>query len=252
MNSLKFSIITVCYNSEKYIEAAIRSVLAQTYPNIEYIIIDGNSSDNTRSIINKFEGKIHKVISEPDDGLYDAMNKGIKNATGDVIGFLNSDDLFINENVIQGISNAFYKVDTDCIYADLYYVSSENPENIVRHWKTSPYIYSNFKHGWHPPHPTFYVKKKIYDQFGCFNLKFKLASDFELMLRFLEKNRIKSYYFPKPIVKMRLGGATNNSIVNIFRQNVECYKAFKLNGIPVSIFYPLFRVIPKLIQFFKK
>lgn len=251
---MKMSIITVCYNSEKYINSAIESLLAQTYKDIEYIIIDGGSKDNTVNLIKQFEpafnGKL-KWSSEKDNGLYDAMNKGIQKATGEVIGLINSDDLFCDDFAIEKVMNVFKRNNKlDSVYADLFYVSQNDTDKIVRRWITGSQ--KPFKNGWHPAHPTFYIKRKVYENFGYFNLDFKLAADFEIMLRFLEKYQISAYYLAEPIVKMRLGGETNKSLKNIYNQNIECVKAFRLNQIYVNKFlYPFYRTIPKLLQFKK-
>jgi glycosyltransferase involved in cell wall biosynthesis len=249
---MKISIITVSYNSSATIESTIQSVKNQTYSNIEYIIVDGGSKDSTLNIIKKFEkdfqGKLIWV-SEPDNGLYDAMNKGINLASGDVIGLINSDDLFCDKCAIEKIMNVFAEMpNLDSVYADLYYVSKNDTNKIVRKWMTGKQRL--FKTGWHPAHPTLYLKKEVYKKFGSFNLDFKLAADFEFMLRIFDKYKISSFYLQEVIVKMRLGGETNKSINNIFKQNIECIKAFVFNEIKVNkILYPIYRVIPKLLQF---
>ena len=243
------SIITGTFNSELTIVDCITSVNNQIYTNIEHIIIDGASADNTLEIIKNTPNRITKIISEPDKGIYDAMNKGIKLATGDIIGILNSDDLYTDNNVIKKIIALFEATSADCVYADLYYVNKENTDHIVRHWRTHEYIPEAFKKGWHPAHPTFFVRREVYEKYGLFNLDFTLAADFELMLRLLERYHITSTYLPEPIVRMRLGGATGKNIQNIIKQNIECYKAFKQNGIKVSPLYPLYRLLPKLKQF---
>ena len=247
---MKFTIITVCYNSEKYIEHAIKSVLGQTYRDIEYIIIDGNSTDHTLEIVNRYSHSISKIISEPDNGIYDAMNKGVEQANGDVIGFLNSDDIYINNQVIEEVNNLFIKKKISSIYADLFYVNRANTNKIVRKWSTGRYVVGSFKKGWHPAHPTFFVKKNIYKQYGGFNLVLKLAADFELMLRFLEKHQISNFYLNKALIKMRLGGATSKSLRNLIHQNKECVQAFRLNDIKPPLFYPILRILPKLKQYF--
>ncbi len=248
---LKISVITVCYNSELFIKDAIESVLNQTYKNIEYIIIDGGSSDKTLDIVKSYGNRIHKFISEKDKGIYDAMNKGLKLATGDYVFILNSDDFYIRNNVIEEIIKQLTNNLTDCLYADLIYVKAENTEKHVRYWKSGNFLLNSFQKGWHPPHPTFIVKKSIYKKFGYFNIGYSLAADFELMLRFLEKEKISTQYYQVPIIKMRLGGASNKNLLNILKQNIECYRAFKNNELPVSIFYPLYRLLPKLKQYFK-
>ncbi|MBX2959224.1 MAG: glycosyltransferase [Flavobacteriales bacterium] len=248
---MKISIITVCFNSEKHIKTAIESVINQTYKNIEYIVIDGASKDNTVNIVKSYGDKITKFISEPDKGIYDAMNKGFKLATGDYLAVINSDDFYMCNDAIESVVNELNKKQTDSLFADLIYVDENNTDKQVRYWKSNEFIKGSFKKGWHPAHPTFFVKNGIYKKYGYFDLSFKLAADFELMLRFLEKHQISSCYLPKPIIKMRLGGATNKNIKNIYNQNIECYRAFKVNHLSVSIFYPLYRLLPKLVQFFK-
>jgi glycosyltransferase involved in cell wall biosynthesis len=249
---MKISIITVCYNSASTLEATILSVKMQTYSNIEYIIVDGGSSDNTLDIIKKYEVEFKgnfKWISEPDRGLYDAMNKGIKLASGDIIGLINSDDLFCDEQAIEKVMMAFNQSPKlDSVYADLYYVSQHNTDNIVRKWISGKQRL--FNSGWHPAHPTLYLKKSVYENYGFFNIDFKLAADFEFMLRIFDKYKISTFYLAEVLVKMRLGGKTNKSILNIYKQNIECINAFLINELSVNrILYPLFRVLPKLFQF---
>jgi len=250
---MKVTIITVCYNSEKYIRSAIESVLSQTYKDIEYVVVDGNSSDTTVDIIKSYEPQFcgrMKWTSEKDNGIYDAMNKGIAMATGDIIGILNSDDLFTTSDSIKKIVSIFSEKDIDCTYADLYYVSQNDTDKIIRNWRSGKRM--AFSKGWHPAHPTFYTKKAIYQQYGLFNLTYKFAADFELMLRFVEKYNISTSYLAEALVKMRLGGITNKSLNNIIKGNIECYKAFKENGIPVSVFYSLYRIFPKFTQFLRR
>lgn len=250
MYQQKISIITVCYNSASTIEDTILSVIKQTYRNIEYIIIDGLSKDNTIDIVNKYKNNISKIISEKDNGLYDAMNKGINMATGDIIGILNSDDIFCDEYSVEKVMNVFNNNSKlDSVYGDIYYVSQTDTDKIVRRWKTGEQ--RKFITGWHPAHPTFYVKKSIYDKLGGFTLSYKLASDFEIMLRFLECGNISAKYLPEPLIKMRLGGETNKSLKNILSQNKECVKAFEANNIKINpIIYLIRRLIPKIKQFF--
>jgi glycosyltransferase involved in cell wall biosynthesis len=249
---MKISIVTVCYNSAVTLETTILSVMQQTYDNIEYIIVDGGSQDDTLSIIKRYEGQFNgkmRWVSDSDKGLYDAMNKGISIATGDVIGLINSDDLFCDANALEKVMKVFcLNSDLDSVYADLYYVSQNDTDKIIRKWVTGKQ--RPFNMGWHPAHPTLYLKKDIYDKFGSFNIDFKLAADFEIMLRYFEKYKISSYYLPEPFVKMRLGGETNKSLKNIYKQNIECIKAFKFNGLDVNIIlYPFYRILPKLLQF---
>lgn len=245
----KISIITVCYNSIATIEDTIRSVIDQSYKNIEYIIIDGGSTDGTLDVINRYDSHVDKCISESDKGIFDAMNKGVEMATGDVVGLINSDDIFNSNQSLEKVMKIFNSSpELDSLYADLYYVSQKNINNIVRYWvtgKQKPFI-----RGWHPAHPAFYVKKDIYNKRGLYNVDLSLAADFEIMLRFIEKFQISTYYLEEPLVKMRLGGASNNSLRGFIKQNIQCIKAFKLNNLPVNTFmYPFNRLVPKLFQF---
>lgn len=248
---MKISIITVSFNSSLTIRDTIESVLNQTYTEIEYIIVDGLSSDNTIDIVReyetKFNGRLH-WISEPDKGLYDAMNKGIQMSSGDVIGIVNSDDFYNDKNVIEKIIHIFdTEKSLDAVFADLIFVSQDDTSKVERTWIIGKQ--KSFKSGWHPAHPTFIVKREVYEKYGFFNLKYKLAADFEIMLRFIEKNNIKIFYLNSYIVRMRLGGASTKGIKNIFYQNLECIDAFKINGIRInSVIYLIRRLIPKLFQ----
>ena len=235
---MKVTLITVCYNSSETIEETFKSVAAQDYDNLEYIVVDGQSTDNTLSYIEQYNSIINITISEPDRGIYDAMNKGIKLATGDVIGFINADDVLATPSVIRQVVDCFAKDGTDACYADLEYVDQFDLDKVVRYWKSSVFIPGLFSKGWAPPHPTFYVKKSVYDQYGVFSLDYKMGNDIELMLRFLEKYQIKSHYVPKTWVKMRMGGVSNQSIRNVILQNKEIIKAARDNGLQFSV--PMF------------
>lgn len=249
---MKISIITVSYNSAATIRDTIKSLLAQSYSNIEYIIVDGLSKDNTVEIIKEYEPKFNgrmRWVSEKDKGLYDAMNKGFRMATGDVIGIINSDDLFSDPLAIEKVVNCFKANNpVDCVFADLYYVAQNDTSKIVRYWQTGEK--KPFAKGWHPAHPTFYVKREVYERCGLFDLEYKLAADFELMLRLVEKENISMVYLPEPLVRMRLGGATSKNLTNIKKGNIECVRAFKKNGIKVSNLYPFYRLLPKIKQYF--
>ena len=244
------SIVTGTYNSAKFIEDCVNSVNKQTYESIEHIIIDGASKDNTVSIIKNTPNKVKKLVSEEDDGIYDAMNKGLKLASGTILGILNSDDFYNNDEVISKIVDAFKDPKIDCVYGDLLYVDQDDTDKVVRKWITGPYKKNCFQKGWHPAHPSFFVRKSVYEKYGYFNLSLDLAADFELMLRFMEKHKIKGTYLPFPMVRMRLGGATNKSIKNIVKGNKECIASFKMNEIKVSGLYPIIRLLPKVKQFF--
>ena len=248
---MKFSIITATYNSQNTIADAINSVASQTYDNIEHIIIDGKSTDNTLSIIKETGGRVSEIISEPDKGIYDALNKGIKNATGNVIVFLHADDIFAENTIIEKAANLFSEKQTDSIYGDLQYVAKENTDKIIRYWKSGDYTYSKLKKGWMPPHPTFFIKKEIYDKFDLFDISFKIAADYDIILRFLGKHKISTAYLPEVMIKMRIGGESNKSIKNIILKMKEDVKALKKNNIG-SIRTIILKNIIKIPQLFRK
>lgn len=249
---MKISIITITYNSESTIRDTIKSVISQNYDDIEYIIVDGLSSDSTLNIVNEYQNKISKVISEKDHGLYDALNKGILLASGEVIGIIHSDDFYTSNDVISKVANTFIFNQCDAVYADLYYVDKNDANKIFRKWKSGIYKHGMFYKGWMPPHPTFFVRKECYQKYGTFNLKLKSAADYELMLRFIHKHKIKLAYLPEFIIKMRVGGKSNVSIVNRLRANSEDRKAWKINGLKPH-FYTLYaKPLRKIIQLFKK
>ena len=226
------SIITCIYNGENTIGHAIESVLSQSNSNIELIIIDGASTDNSIKIINTFsDKKITVALSEPDNGIYDAMNKGIKLATGDIVGILNADDYYPNNNVLLKVAKAFNNPSIDACYGDLVYVDVNNKEKIVRVWKSGLFTPDIFYHGWMPPHPTFFVRRSIYEKYGLFNLELGTAADYEIMLRFLLKHRIKVEYIPETLVHMRTGGISNNSLKRRIQANLMDRKAWRINGL---------------------
>lgn len=248
---MKVSIITGTYNSEEYIGDCLNSINEQDYPDIEHIIIDGNSKDRTLDVIRNTNNRVSTVISEPDKGIYDAMNKGIKLAKGEIVGILNSDDFYNSKKVISMVVKTFEENQVDCVYGNLYYVKPNDPSVNVRKWVTGPYNEKyGFRRGWHPAHPSFFVKKELYDKYGSFEIDYKIAADFELMLRYLERYKVKSAYLDYPMVRMRLGGESNKSIKSHFIGNKECYRAFKKNGVHVSWFYPAVRLGSKLKQYF--
>jgi len=249
---MKVSIITVCYNSAATIENTIKSVLSQTYPNIEHIIIDGGSTDGTLDVIERYRKKVAVVVSEPDRGIYDAMNKGIARASGDIIGTLNADDFYACSDVIENVVRVMERSRVDVCWGDLEYVSPRDINKVVRYWRSSEYTLGKFKRGWHPPHPTFFVQRTVYEKYGKFNLEFKIAADYELMLRFLEKCHVVSVYIPRTLVKMRTGGASNfRSLRILIRANVESYRAWKINNLPVHWWNVLAKPFSKLTQLIK-
>ncbi len=246
---MKVSIITSSFNSALTIRDTLESISTQDYPNIEHLIIDGGSTDNTIEIVNEYK-HITKIITEKDDGIYDAMNKGIKLATGDIIGILNSDDFYVNNTVISNIVNLFKTSKAQSLYADLDYVNAIDKTKVVRKWKAGEFHPNKFHYGWMPPHPTFFVRKEIYDKHGLFDPNFSSSADYELMLRFLIKHKISLVYLPEVIVHMRTGGQSNASFKNRLHANREDALAWKHNGLNPYFFTTYLKPLRKIKQFF--
>lgn len=220
---MKVSIITVVWNNCSFIKDAIESVLSQTYDNIEYIIIDGSSTDGTVDIIKSYREYVDKFISEEDDGLYDAMNKGISLASGDIVGILNSDDFYINENVVSRIVDEFIATSCDSVYSDLVYVNPKDINTVVRYYDSSYFSPDKFANGWMPAHPTFFVKRSVYLKLGLFRTDLAIGSDFDILVRFLARHRISYSYIDEALVKMRVGGVSTQGL----RANLKILKEQK-------------------------
>ena len=249
--SIRISLITVCFNSEATIRDTLVSVINQSYfDDIEYILIDGNSNDNTINIINEYSHLIDKFVSENDSGIYHAMNKGLCLATGDLVGFINSDDIFLNNKVVENLVKSFEDKKADIIYSNLYYVNRFNMDKIVRKWQSVNYYNKFFDHGNIPPHPTFYIKTECLKKMGLFNLNFRLAADYEFMLRALKKYKFRSCFVDLFTVKMRLGGATNMTFANIYKQNIEILNAWKINEFSITFYFFPLRFFKKVTQYF--
>ena len=304
---MKISVITVCFNSSSTIKDAVDSVLAQEGVELEYIVIDGGSSDNTVDLLRGYGGRIAQLVSEPDEGIYDAMNKGVSRATGDVVGILNSDDFYAHDQVLSQVMAAFESgevqssdglgqrseaialgagassraptvfggndgalpsseyesaidnrqseiterkevASVDCVFGDLDYVDAEDTSRVVRAWRSKPYTPGAFKRGWHPAHPSFFVRRSVYERFGAFDLNLPIAADYEFMLRVLERYRMPSVHLADVFVKMREGGASNASLQNIFKANLQCWKAWRQNGLGWSPLPVLAKPLSKLKQ----
>tara|TARA_B110000003_G_scaffold247928_1_gene259314 strand:+ start:30908 stop:31639 length:732 start_codon:yes stop_codon:yes gene_type:complete len=243
---MKVSIITISYNSERTIEDTLLSVINQSYKNIEHIIIDGKSSDSTLEICSNYS-HLSKIISEKDSGVYDAFNKGLENASGNIIGFLNSDDIFNDNNSLEQIVKGFDE-NTDAVYGNLKFYN-EN-KKIVRRWISKPFEKGIFKKAWMPPHPTFYCRKKVYDKYGNFNDSFKIAGDFELMLRFMECFDINTKFLNQNLIKMKSGGISNSGLKSKLIILSEEFKAFKMNKIKLNRFNYIFNKAIKIKEFF--
>jgi glycosyltransferase involved in cell wall biosynthesis len=243
------SVITVCFNSEQTIRDTIESVLGQSYPFIEYIVIDGRSRDGTVKIIQEYKGHIAKIISEPDEGLYHAMNKGILMASGEIVCILNSDDIFADSHVIRDVVAAFLKTGAACVFGDLVYVKRNDTDRIVRRWISTPFQFGTFQTGWHPPHPAFFVRKQVYDEIGAFNTSIPLVADYDFMLRVLEIQKCPSHYLPRLCVRMRIGGVTSNSVWNNLRALWYILKILNENKINVrTVPFIIGRFVPKIID----
>jgi len=248
---MKVSLITATFNSSKNLKSCLQSVIKQSHEEIEHIIIDGVSNDNTLQIIKNFQ-KINpkiKFISENDNGIYDALNKGIKIASGDIIGFIHSDDFLKSEDIISGIVSLISNEKFDGIYGDLQYVDKNNPKKVVRNWKSSEFFQKLLKKGWMPPHPTFFLRKEVYKKHGLFNLKYSISADYDFMLRVLKDSNLKFKYYPRVITVMRLGGVSNSGMKNIIRKTLEDFRIIKNNEIG-NILTLIFKIISKIKQFF--
>jgi glycosyltransferase len=246
---MKISIITVTYNSEKTLQNTIDSVLFQTYSDIEYIIVDGKSTDSTLDIIKeneqRFKGRMH-WISEPDNGIYDAMNKGIAAASGDIIGILNSDDIFAEETTIEQIVSVFENNKCDVLYGNLIYQNENKP---VRHWESNTFKHSSLHFGWMPPHPTLYCVKGIYDKFGTFDSNFRISADYDLIIRIFKNKNLKSVYLPQTMIIMNQGGISNATLKSKFLKSKEDYKVLKKNKIKLPLTTVFFKNVRKVYQF---
>ena len=248
---IKISIVTVVYNAADTLEETILSVSTQRYPNIEHIVIDGGSTDGSIEIIKKHSDKVDIWISEPDEGIYHGMNKGIAMATGAVIGTLNADDVYQDNHVLDRIAGTFADEDIEGCYGDLVYVDPDDLSKVIRYWTSEPYRPGLFERGWMPAHPTFFVRSTVYERFGVFNLQLKLQSDFELTARLMALHQISTKYIPKVLVRMRTGGATNKSWKNILRGNLESYRACKKMGLKLTPFYFFTKMMMRVPQYFR-
>ena len=247
---MKVSIVTVCYNSVKTISHTIESVLAQIYPQIEYIIVDGSSTDGTVDIIKSFEDRISVIISEPDHGIYDAINKGIKLSTGSIIGILNSDDFFTDNHVIEQVVEAFSNKEIDAVFGDVQFVNSTNTSKILRYYSSKKFSPAKFRYGFMPAHPSFYIKRELFEKFGYYKTDYKIGADFELLIRFLYINHIKYKYLEMPFVNMRTGGVSNKSIFSNYTLNKEIARACSENGIKTNLFFIYSKYFIKIFQYF--
>ncbi len=248
----KISIVTVCRNAADTIEDTLRSVAVQRYPAIEHIVVGGGSTDVTLEIIECHRDRIATLIAEPDRGIYDAMNKGINAATGDIIGTLNADDVYSDAHVLEKIARTFSDPAVGACHADLVYVDRADLDKIIRYWKSRPYTDGLFEKGWLPAHPTFFVRRVLYRRYGGFDLNYRFQADFEMTMRLLAVHKVPSVYLPEVIVKMRMGGVSNRSVLNVIKGNLEAYRACRQHGLKVSPLFIARKILSRLPQFFRR
>ena len=245
---MRISVITVCFNAAETIADTIDSIRSQSHPDVEYIVVDGGSTDETLAIIAQNRDVISVLITGPDNGMYDAANKGISAATGEIVGMLNADDFYADRDVLKDVASSVAE-GSDAVYGDLHYVDRKHPQTIRRNWVSGSYNRSSFLSGWMPPHPTFFLRKNAYDTYGLFRLDFKSAADYELMLRMLYKHSLKPRYINRVLVKMRVGGKSNVSIANRIRANKEDRKAWTINGLKAAWYTLYLKPLSKLSQY---
>lgn len=249
---LKISIITVVFNRVKTVERAIQSVLNQSYNDIEYIVVDGASTDGTVDVIEKYKDRIHTIVSEKDKGMYDALNKGIKLATGDIVGILHADDEFADETIIQQVADVFLQnKHTDCVYGDVGFVKEEDPQKIVRYYSSAIFHPKLFKYGFMPAHPTFFCYKKFFDLYGFYRTDLEIAADFDLLLRYLKKFTLQSVYIPQMLVRMNMGGKSTKGLSSTIRINKEIKQILKEHKMPSGYLRLYSRYFIKVQEFWK-
>ena len=248
----KITIITPTFNSSKTILTNLKSAKSQKYKNFEHLIIDNNSNDNTKNLVKKENNKKIRIISEKDNGIYDAINKGIKLAKGEIISILHSDDVYYNDQTLSKVAKAFEDNKVDIVYGNLLYVSKNNLDKIIRFWKSNNYSKGKFSKGWSPPHSAFFIKRKIHKKFGFYKTTIGNPADIELMYRFLEKKKIKNIYNEEILIKMRYGGKSNKSMTEVFRQNIKILYFLNINNPFKFIKYVYFKLLDRSLQFIRK
>lgn len=246
---MKVSVITAAYNAADTIAETLSSVDAQSHPDVEHIVIDGASTDGSLAIIERSAGPRRIIRSEPDRGVYDAMNKGLALASGEVVGFLNADDVYTGADVLSRVAAAMAAPELDACYANLVYVDKHRPERVVRQWTSCDYRPGLFEKGWMPAHPTFFARRSVYAAYGGFNLRYRLQSDFDLLMRLMAVRGIRTRYIPETWVRMRMGGMSNSSWRNVVRGNLEAYAACRANGLSVPPWFIVTKVLSRIPQF---
>ena len=247
---MKVSVITVSFNSARTIGDTLASVAAQTHPDIEHLVIDGASSDGTAGIVRRLGTRVTRLVSEPDKGIYDAMNKGLALATGDLVGFLNADDLYADDGAVGAIVEAANRSGAKVLYGDLVYVRANNLQSTVRVWRSKPFVPNGLRLGWMPPHPTLYVQRETINALGGFNTAYRIAADYDFVLRCFGNRHMSTCYLPRVLVKMRLGGASNHSLGALWRKSREDLQALRANAVGglVTLLCKNVRKLPQFIR----
>lgn len=248
---MKITVITAVFNRAATVGQAAQSVLSQTHRDVEYLVQDGGSTDGTLEVLRGIDDPRMHIVSEPDGGIYDALNRAIARATGDVVGLMHSDDFFAHERVLERVATAFADPSVDGVYGDLDYVSEADPARVIRHWRAGTYAPHRLRHGWMPPHPTLYLRHEVLARWGSYDTSYRIAADYEAMLRWLMKGKLRLAYLPEVMVKMRVGGASNRSFKHILRKSLEDHRALRRNG--VGSFYTLAgKNLSKIKQFWER
>ena len=249
---MKISIITVAYNSAATIADTLRSVSAQTHADIEHIVIDGGSTDATLALVKAHGARVAHLVSERDHGIYDAMNKGLALATGEAVGFLNSDDVYADTRVVERIARTLHAPGVDACYGDLVFVDAQHTDRVVRYWKSGSYRKGACARGWMPPHPTFYARRRAYVKHGGFDVSFRMAADFEMSLRLLDVAGLHAVHIPEVLVRMRMGGASTRGLASVVRNNRETARACVKHGLPGGVRFVTGRVLAKMPELFRR
>lgn len=246
---MKVTVITVCYNAAAHIDETLRSVIMQDYPDIEHIVIDGGSTDGTQDRVRRYSECIAHFVSEPDGGVYDAMNKGLRMATGEVVAFVNAGDMIATRHTVSRMAQAFSQSGLGAVYGDVLMVDPDDIHKVRRFWKGGAYRHDNFKRGWMPPHPGTYIRKSAYDRFGLFNTELEVGADYELLFRMLYRHRLPARYIPHVAVRFRLGGMSNASLSHVLKANIEVRRSWRLNGFQAPPLLVTRKLWSKVMQF---
>ena len=248
---VRISVVTAVFNARETVANALDSALAQAGVDLDLVVIDGGSTDGTLDVLDGYTGRIGKLVSEPDHGIYDALNKGLRSASGDVVGFLHADDMFADSSALSRVAAAFADSTVDAVYGDLLYVDRNDPDQVIRYWRAGEFSRERLSWGWMPPHPTFYVRRSVYERLGGFDTSYRIAADYDCMLRFLGPGGQRVAYIPEILVRMRVGGASNRTLGNIVRKSSEDLRALRRNGVG-GIGALIWKNVSKLPQFLKR